>query len=318
MFELLAVLLWLGCFAINRKGRIHPRIGGGCFGGDPPKKEEIDIPQLPEVGDLYGEAAEFGQAQTPLAYGAREDALSDLSRGNEYYNEYQPLDFEQALGNQYFQNVWPNARDSLRHRQTMSGFDSPVFAQGEGELRGDIGYNIGKYLSDQGNTRANQSLTARMGIDPYASIMDPYVGKGITQGNNQAQLQLRGDEYNSGVRYANAMSDYNNKAASGGSIGSMIGMGLGAIAAPFTGGLSLLPAMSMGAGLGGTLGGIATGGSSPVGIGDALQIADLFGGIGGIGGLANTGKAAGMGGGGGISSLMQDPSLFSAGGFGGF
>lgn len=44
-------------------------------------------------------------------------------------------------------------------------------------------------------------------------------------------------------------------------IGSIAGLAAGAIAAPFTAGLSLLPAMAAGSALGGSLGGIAGGGS---------------------------------------------------------
>ena len=56
------------------------------------------------------------------------------------------------------------------------------------------------------------------------------------------------------------------------SFGQLGGMVLGAAAAPFTGGLSLLPAMAMGASLGGAMSPMWGGAGSPTGFSDALDI----------------------------------------------
>ncbi len=146
-------------------------------------------PTLQTADQLYSSASNYGKQNFPNAFGAREGALNDLSQGNSYYQQFQPTSFEQALGNQYFQNVWPDQENYIKQMMSRSGLEnSPALATTLGNARGNLGVNIGQFLSNQGNQRAQMSLEDRMGIDPMGQIINPYVQTGQNQSNNQANL----------------------------------------------------------------------------------------------------------------------------------
>lgn len=220
------------------------------------------------ASDIFGSATQFGQQNMPNAYGARESALGDLSKGNSYYEGFQPTSFEQALGNQYFQNVWPQTEESIKHGLSLSGLDSsPLLAQQLGQAQGNLGVQIGQYLSDQGNTRATNSLNARLGIDPMASIINPYAQLDAQQSNHNTDSQ---NAYNQAVaqqQYQDAMNKYQQQQAMIKLIGQISPVG-GAIYGGITGG-----SQGVGTSLGGsfdTLGSLIQGGSS-LGLGNMIS-----------------------------------------------
>jgi hypothetical protein len=194
--------------------------------------DDEEVPQQAAVktaDDLFNEAIAFARENTPLAYGARESALADYASGNKYYESYQPTSFEQALGNQYFQNVMPDVERSIKQNLSLSGIESsPVLASLIGTQRGNLGVSIGEYLSNLGNTRATNSLNARMGIDPYSTY-----GNYLNTDTNQSNL-------NNKITYQNALENYNatqaNQEALSSMISSLFGTGVNAL----TGGTSSL------------------------------------------------------------------------------
>lgn len=249
------------------------------------KMPEIKVPSAEE---LFQKGLGWAQGAFPEATGAREQAAKYLTSSGFQtpvsvaptdYSQFQPTSLEQALSSQYFENVWPETAEAVKHGLSLSGMaTSPILGRQLGKARGQIGYDIGRYLSELGQRRgemdlqrrmqeAQMSETARrfnvaqaMGIDPM-SMITPYAQTGATQSARQAEADLQ--------NYMNEM-----QGGMGGTIGSLIGMGAGAIAAPFTGGLSLLPAMSMGGALGGQIGSLF-GGQSPIDMGSALQIGQM-------------------------------------------
>jgi len=260
------ILAWLTCFWLNKKGRIVPRVGGGCFGGGSKVEYKAPpAPKLPTAEEIYQQAISQAKTQTPLAYGAREKALGYMDTPQstmDYYSQFQPTSFENALSNQYFQNTFPDALKQMRHRQSLSGFDTPEYAMQEGELRGKVGFDIGSYLSNLNNTRATNNLSTMLGIDPNTMI-SPYVSNAISQGNAQAQLDYQGALLQAQVDFQNALQE----AKEASSMASMIGSGIGAIGGSFFGNPML------GASIGGTIGGQIGGGYSqaPIDLGTALS-----------------------------------------------
>lgn len=186
----------------------------GLFGG---KKSapSINIPapvKLPTAQELFQAATEFGQRTQPLAYGAREGALADLAKGTDYYNQFQPTSIEQALGNQYFQNIVPDLERSIKQNLSLSGMAySPILAQQIAKARGQVGYDVGTYLANQGNTRATNSLNARLGIDPFNDVYGNYLKTDLNQTNAQADLQNQFNQAQALSDYQNALNKYNKQ-----------------------------------------------------------------------------------------------------------
>ena len=212
---------------------------------------------IPSYSDIYSQAKDYMSSLYPLAMGAREGALSDINKGTSFYQSFQPTSLEQALANQYFANVMPDVESSIKHNLALSGMSySPAMANLISQRRGELGVDIGEYLSNLGNARAQYSLSSRLGIDPSSMVSD-YAN------------QL----YNNAL----AREQYNASRKGGGSIlTSLLGAGLGALFALPTGGMSV----PMGAALGGALGGIGGslfgGGGSPIDLGTALSVGQLF------------------------------------------
>lgn len=128
--------------------------------------------QMRSSADIMNEAINRAKQEHGLAYGAREGALADLAKGTQFYESFQPTSIEQALGNQYFQNVMPEAERGIKAGLSMSGLEySPLLGEQLGMARGKLGYDVGSYLSNLGNDRARYSLSSRMAIDPTTTYM---------------------------------------------------------------------------------------------------------------------------------------------------
>lgn len=263
---------------------------GGFFslGKKAPSYPMVTAPKVMTGADAYSGAMNWGNKNFGNAMQARESALSDLNN-KDYYSSFQPTSFEQALADQSFKNVWPDQQNYMANVLSKSGMAySPVAASTLGKAYGDTTFNIGQYLANQGNQRAQYSLASRLGIDPM-SIMNPYANAGMNQSNEQAGYDWQATKQNADAQYANAMQKYMRNQA-------------------------LLPIISKVSPLGGFLAG--------GGEGAAMWISNLMGGSSG-GGYGNSGY--GSGGqqsqpvnsgnktfGGMLSSLLINPSLLAA------
>lgn len=278
----------------------------GLFGGKKISTNVPPPPRLPTAEELFAGGTRQAQSTSPLAYGARESALADLARGKGFYNQFSltpqpfgeispsyysqfgPTSFEEALGNQYFQNIMPDIERSIKHNLSLSGMaSSPALADLIAKERGRIGFDVGSYLANQAQTRATQglerqNLLASMGeqralnslnyrnIDPF-SMITPFVETGMNQGNAQAQMDYQYSLMKAQADLQNAIQRQKERGAMGSTIGSILG-GAGGF---FLGG----PAgASLGASLGGSAGNMFAGGGgeTPISFGDALSAYQVF------------------------------------------
>lgn len=290
-------------------------------GDEEPQYTPPPAPVYPTVEEIYAQAVPFGKENYPLAYGAREQALADLAKGGAYYEGFQdpqiaallkqigmggegaagyyqgfqPTSFEEALSNQYFQNIIPDIERSIKQNLSLSGMAySPILAEQIAEQRGKVGVDIGKYLSDLGQTRATtgintlgnlyntaenraiNALNARLGIDPY-STFSPYAETDITQQNKQIEANYAAALKKAQADYKNAMSKYQQGQAKIGGLSSLAGAGIGALLTIPTGGvINPWTGATIGGALGGTAGSLFGGGTSPISFGDALSIAQAY------------------------------------------
>lgn len=185
----------------------------GCFSSTPTYTPPAP-PKLPTAQELYGQAQTFGQSTMPNAMGAREGALNDLKNPTAYYAGFQPTSFEQAMGNQQFQNIWPDQQAYMNNVLNKSGMAySPVAAATMGKAYGNLSMGIGQYLNTQANDRATGSLNARLGIDPMSSIMQPFASMGAQQGNAQGQLDYGYQQALAQQQYQQQMDKFQQQAA---------------------------------------------------------------------------------------------------------
>lgn len=224
---------------------------------DTPQYPSITPSQVVTGQDATNQAMQLAQQYFPQQMGAQAQGLQDLSMGNAYYQQYQPTSFEQALGNQQFQNIWPNEQAYMQNLLSQSGMAySPTEATTLGNAYGNLSTNIGEYLNQQGDTRATNNLNALLGINPnnyYGPISNAITG----QSNEQGQLNQNANIQNANAQYSNSLANYNQGLAGNGALGQVGGMALGALLAAPTGGMS----MGMGAMLGGGIGSALMGGS---------------------------------------------------------
>ena len=200
---------------------------GGCFSG--PSRPELKVPEapkLPTAGELFGEGIGVAKDVAPLAFGARESALGDIAtpeKAMQYYSGYGPTSFEDALSNQYFENVWSDTEREIKHGLSLSGMESsPILSKQLGEARGKLGYDIGSYLSNLGNQRATANLSSRLGIDPY-SMITPYTNLGATQSGRQASYDWQESQAQAESQWINEMNEYEDQMAFAKSMGSVFG-----------------------------------------------------------------------------------------------
>jgi hypothetical protein len=175
--------------------------------------------QYPNAKDIYGQAIPWANENFPLQMGAQNSALQQLQTPQsimQYYQGFQPTSFEQALAGQNFQNIWPNQQAYINNILSKSGMMySPVAAQTLGNAYGLTATNIGEYLNQQANNRANISLQARLGINPM-DYVNSYANTAVGQGNQQAN-----------ANYAQSMAQLLGQQQAMQQLGSSVGGTLG-------------------------------------------------------------------------------------------
>lgn len=285
---------------------------GNLFGGG-----DVEAPQLPQAPtfksaeELLGSGISFGKEQTPIAYGARENALGilqDPARTTEFFQGFQPTSFEQALANQTFQNIMPDVERSIKQNLSLSGIaSSPILAQQIGQARGSLGVDIGEILAQLGQQRGAGSLEAQLGIDPLAQIVGPVAEFGQQQDQLQQQVEFQRALAQFGINQQAAESNRQNKSQGISSFGTLLGGGAGFLLGGPAG-------AAIGAGLGGSAAGLFGGSQSPISLGDALALSQVFPGGGvGSGNIPGSGIFGSRFGGQTQSEVMgQDTRQFSS------
>lgn len=254
------------------------------FGLTPLGKDAKERPILPDAptlmtgGEARQTALDFGQENVPLALGARESALQDLlnpQATQDFFAGFQPTSFEQALADQTFKNIFPDVQRGIKHNLSLSGIESsPVLAEQIGQAQGNLGVSIGQILANLGQQRGAASLNARLGIDPISQIINPISTQELNQSNAQDELNFQRELAKFGIdlqRQQQQQADASGQAAT---IGSLLGAGGGFLVGGPTGAAI---GGSLGGSLGGGFGGNGTA-ASPLSLGDALSLAQVFGG----------------------------------------
>lgn len=208
------------------------------FGKKTPEISIPEPPKLPSAQELFDQASQYAKTNFPMAFGAREGALSNISTPEaalSFFSGFQPTSFEQALGAQNFANIMPDVERSIKHSLSLSGLSSsPILAEQIGKARGNLGVDIGEILTNLANQRAMTSLNSRLGIDPYSQLLNPFVNTGVQQSTNQADML---NQYN----MLKSQADFQNSLNKANRFNQMIdagaGLTLGAITGGFTGGL---------------------------------------------------------------------------------
>lgn len=233
----------------------------------------------------FGRSEERAGRIAPLALGARESALADIATPESttaFFQGFQPTSLEAALADQTFQNIFPDVERSIKQNLSLSGIaSSPILAQQIGRARGELGVDIGNILAQLGQERGVGSLNARLGIDPFGNVLLPQTQQDLAQANLKQQAFIQLEQQQAFANFQQAQQDAQSKAQGISGLGSLIGGGLGLLAAPFTGGLSLAGGAALGGSLGGAAAGLFGGAQSPISLGDALSVSQAFPGTGG-------------------------------------
>jgi len=245
------------------------------------------------IQDAFGVATGLAQERAPLALGARETALADLATPEStsaFFNAFAPSSGEEAIKQAGLEDIFRDIQRRTRQQFSLSGIEgSPALP--ETLARNQI-FAAQQVIDPTLNRLQNQgiaSLNARLGIDPFGGILNPLASAELQQVNLKQGLKLEAEQQRANANFARAIKE----SQGGGGFGRLLGAGLGALAAPFTGGFSaLLPGIATGSSLGALVEG-------DFGLGDALG---LFGGIQGFGALGGSnigaqGASAGIGGG---------------------
>ena len=217
--------------------------------------------------------------------------LPELSQ--DFFQSFGPTSFEESVNQAYLQDAMEQARRQAMQISSLSGIENlapTLFTRDIGNTLTNLGqqnianqqYKISAYLNDLynkanlGQQQAQSVLSSQqapilsqLGIDPF-SMVNPLLNTGMQMAAQENAWNQNAANTQAQIDISNMIAEQKAKQAKIGNIGSLIGMGVGALAAPFTGGLSLLPArMSMGAGLGGAL----SGGTAPIDLGTSLMLA---------------------------------------------
>lgn len=133
-------------------------------------------------------------------YYDRFSPVSGVALGSpEYYSKFGPTSFEQAMQEQYFKNIMPDLEKSISHNLSKSGFAySPQLAEQIAKARGQVGVDVGKYLSDLGQRRAelginlagNQATQAQGREADLTNLGQRWAELGINLAGNQATQAL--------------------------------------------------------------------------------------------------------------------------------
>lgn len=215
----------------------------GCFSSQQPTYTPPAPPTLATASDLYGQAQDFYQNN---GYGgllsAQQTALNNANNPN-YYSSFQPTSFEEALGQQQFQNVWPNEQAAIMQQLSRSGMaDSPVAAGTIGNAYGNLASGIGQYLNTQADTRATNAINAGLNISP-SQLLSPFVQTGQTQSNDQANLNYGYSQAQAQQQYQQQVNQYQQQQ----SMAQMLGY-----VSPVAGNIYNATQGNLGSGLGGS------------------------------------------------------------------
>ncbi|MES1987153.1 MAG: hypothetical protein V4440_03830 [Pseudomonadota bacterium] len=198
----------------------------GCFSSEQPTYTPPKPIDAASGSDLYNQGQSWFQQNQPGLFNAQSTALKNANDPN-YYAQWQPTSFEQAMGNQYFNNVWPDTQAFMKNQLSQSGFiNSPGAAQAMGNTLGNLKMGIGQYLSDQGNSRATNALNAGLEIS-QSSMLNPFVQTAGNQSNLNTGMQNQYQQALAQQQYQQQMNQFQQQAALAHTLGQISPIGGG-------------------------------------------------------------------------------------------
>ena len=221
--------------------------GGGGLGGESISAiisallagKALDVPLAPQyqtAQDLYTESLNRAKTEFPLAYGAREKALTQmndiLANPSAFYSRYQPTSLEQATTNDLFQRNLEQAKRVAGQRASMSGIET-IYPELFAKAIGPTITGIGEYMGNLGQTRATQGLSLiekLMGLSPTTEA-NTY----LNLAGGQQSMQAQADFQRQLMEYLNKIEA--NKAKTAGIstvLSDVLGSGRGGLSYPTT------------------------------------------------------------------------------------
>jgi len=245
-----------------------------------PKTPQINIPaapKLPTASELFQQSLAFNQENFPLATGAREGALGDISTPESttaFFEGFQPTSLEEALAHEQFKQLFPEGEAGTFERSTnqllsQRGLQGTAIGpELIGRAEQDAQIQVGEFLRGLAEQRAVGNLNARLGINPINDL-GPQAQLGGQQSRQQGNFDFQTGLAKAEAEFQNALNEFNRKQAFSKTIGTIGGLAGGALFGPF------------GAAAGGALGGGLSGGGLEGALGGGLGGATqggLFGG----------------------------------------
>jgi hypothetical protein len=244
----------------------------GCFGGDDPKKpeyvaaqlEKLSLPdRLKAIDEFIAQKDKFGGIQETIKASASGylDSLDAIRPGYKA-----GLEKTQQTADSLAQGLMPDdVASKVSRSAAFKGLTAGLGGSGRSQLEARDMARTSFDLMGQGITMQQGLRQETRGLMPLQSMNLAFTPQNIRQedvslaqyNNNIAnrQAELNANVYNrqQDANYAYE-SEYSGSPWAG-IAGSVIGAGLGVLAAPATGGMSIPLGMSMGGAIGGQLGG---------------------------------------------------------------
>jgi hypothetical protein len=244
----------------------------GCFGGSDPKKpeyiaaqlEKLSLPdRLKAIDEFIAQKDKFGGIQDTLEASASGymDSLDALNPG--YKAGFQK---SQQVADSLIQGLMPDDISSKVSRTAaFKGLTAGLGANQRSQLEARDMARTSFDLTGQGLTMQQGLRQETRGLMPLQSMNLAFTPQnirqedvGLAQYNNNItnrQAELNANVYNRQQDADYAYESQYNGSPLAGIAGSVLGAGLGFLAAPATGGMSIPLGMSMGGAIGGQFGG---------------------------------------------------------------
>ncbi len=174
--------------------------------------------------DLYNQGQQWYQQNQPGLYNAQSTALSNANNPD-FYNNFGPTNLQEALGNQYFKNTWPDEQALIKQQFSQSGLSSsPALAETLGRAYGGLQTQVGSYLSSQAQQEATNAINSGLGIS-QSSLLSPYVATAGNQSNINTGYQNNYNQALAQQQYQQQMNQYNQSNALASTIGQLSPIG---------------------------------------------------------------------------------------------
>lgn len=186
-------------------------------------------PPSPVLAMTGQEANQQGYAQAQQQYGpqmgAQAQGINDISQGASYYNNFGPSSLAEAVGNQYFSNIWPQQQSMIQNQFANSGMNfSPALASTEANAYGNLGANVGQYEQGISNQNATNNLSDLLSINPMA-YSQPLTNNILNQSNTNTGLQNQYNQSLAQQQYQQAYNQYAQNNAFASTIGQISPVG---------------------------------------------------------------------------------------------